>query len=89
MRSKKMWKNVASCVLTLCMLAGCLTGCGGKESSDLPSSDLPSSDLPTKDPDEPKEPAKLSYWCALDSNSQQTLVSFNDNGNAGRKPRSL
>ena len=83
MRSKKMWKNAATCILALCMLAGCLTGCGEKGNSDLSSSDLSSSNLSSsdpssKEPDEPKEPANLSYWCALDSNSQQTLVSFND-----------
>ena len=83
MRSKKMWKNAATCILALCMLARCLTGCGEKGNSDLSSSDLSSSNLSSsdpssKEPDEPKEPANLSYWCALDSNSQQTLVSFND-----------
>lgn len=91
MKKKKLWKSLSACILAGCMVIGCLTGCagsdGGAGSSQNGSSPEKSSDALEQETgsqasesseEEVKEIAELSYWCALDANTQATLVSFND-----------
>ncbi len=68
---RRTWKSLMACLLAGSLMAGCLTACG-KESQKPKEPDV------TDVTDKPKEPAKLTYWCALDANSQSTLTSFND-----------
>ena len=80
MRNKRKWKRLIAVVLAGCMMAGCLAACGTKDDKDQNEEGSVKNNEETekKDPEEQKEPAKLSYWCALDSNAQATLTSFND-----------
>lgn len=82
---KGLWKKLMAGILTGCLMAACLTGCQGKkeeeskESTSSVAEATSSAETKTEESkEEPKEPADLSYWCALDSNSQSTLTSFND-----------
>lgn len=86
MKNKIMWKRLMACVLTVCMTAG-LAGCGSEETNKSPaesstsvkeSSTQASESVPESSVEVVEEPAELTYWCALDANTQATLTSFND-----------
>ena len=87
MRNKKLWKRLSACVLAVTLSAGCMVGCGDKttnnnttsESKTVASESEKSTEtVATQPSEEVKAPVELTYWCALDANTQATLTSFND-----------
>lgn len=71
MRNKKMWKHIATVLLTGCMLMTSLVGCGNTETSNestqTSQSVVESSVTESSKVEEvvEVEPADLTYWCAL------------------------
>ena len=82
MKNMKLWKRLSACVLATALAAGCLVGCGDKTANnDKTSESQPTSEQSTEatqSAEEVKEIVELTYWSALDANTQATLTSFND-----------
>ena len=82
MKNKQLWKSLSACALATVLVAGCLTGCGKEpvnneatSESKVASEQSTETAQPTE---EVKEIVELTYWSALDANTQASLTSFND-----------
>ena len=82
MKNKQLQKSLSACALATVLVAGCLTGCGKEPANNEATSEskvASEQSTETAQPtEEVKEIVELTYWSALDANTQASLTSFND-----------